>query len=392
MKKKNIVILGSTGSIGHSALAVARQFPEKLRVLGLAACSRIDVLAQQMRAFKPAYVAIADESKAEALRAHAPRGTKVLVGSDGVNALASLKEADVVLMAIVGGAAIHPLLSAIRAGKTIALANKESVVIGGSLVMAAVRKYGARLVPVDSEQSAIFQCLEGHGLRQVRQVYLTASGGPLVDSSSKELSRVSVKKVLAHPRWKMGAKITVDSATLMNKGLEVIEAQQLFGLRLDQIKVVIHRQALVHSMVEFVDGSLLAQVGVTDMKLPIQYAVSCPERWSGDRLRLDPLATGPWTFEAPDRRRFPCLGLAYEAARRGGTAPCALNAANEVAVAAFLDGRLAFVNIPRVIAGTLARTPRLGRVTLDDIFDADAAARDVARRLVFRLGKRGLGR
>ena len=225
---------------------------------------------------------------------------------------------------------------------------------------------------------------------RVRQVYLTASGGPLVDCSSKELSRVSVKRVLAHPRWKMGAKITVDSATLMNKGLEVIEAQHLFGLSLDQIKVVIHRQALVHSMVEFVDGSLLAQVGVTDMKLPIQYAMSYPDRWAHDHLRLDPIAAGAWTFEAPDARRFPCLGLAYEAARRGGEAPCVLNAANEVAVAAFLDRRLGFRNIPRVIAQTLTHTAASGGCrTLEDIFDADAAARGVARRWVSRLGKRG---
>lgn len=385
LKKKNIVILGSTGSIGQSALAVARQFPDRLRVLGLAAGRDADLLARQARLFGPAYVALADKNKASSLGVAA----KVLSGPEGVEALASLKDADVILLAIVGGAAIRPLLAAIRAGKTIALANKESIVAGGPLVASAVKKYGARLIPVDSEQSAIFQCLSGHGVERARRVYLTASGGPLVDYSSRRLSRAGIREVLAHPRWKMGAKITVDSATLMNKGLEVIEAMHLFGLKLDQIQVVIHRQALVHSMVEFLDGSLLAQVGVTDMKLPIQYAMSYPERWANNRLRLDPIASGPWTFEAPDIRRFPCLALAYEAARQGGTAPCVLTAANEVAVALFLDGRIGFGDIPRIIGGALASVARAGRASWEDIFKADTAARDEAWRLAGGLRKRG---
>jgi len=291
-RKKNIVILGSTGSIGQSALDVVRQFRGRFRVLGLAVYGNTVALERQVAEFLPRHVVIADRAKAAAFRPKGMASRDIWSGPEGVCRMAALPEADLVLVSIVGSAAIAPLLAAIRAGKTIALANKEAIVIGGQLLSGLVRKHAARLVPVDSEQSAIFQCLEGYKTSMVRRVYLTASGGPLWDCSLDRIRRASVKKVLAHPRWKMGAKITVDSATLMNKGLEVIEALYLFGLKLDQVKIVIHRQALVHSMVEFVDGSVLAQLGVTNMKLPIQYALTYPERWPNARLRMDPLQMG----------------------------------------------------------------------------------------------------
>ncbi|MDD5574147.1 MAG: 1-deoxy-D-xylulose-5-phosphate reductoisomerase [Candidatus Omnitrophica bacterium] len=388
--KKNVVILGSSGSIGESALDVVRRFKDKMRVVGLAVHTRTEKLAAQVREFRPCYVGIADEVRARAGRSVLPAKTKILAGREGICELAALKEADLVLIAIVGAEAIFPLLSAIRAGKAIALANKESVVVGGSLVMDEARRRGVRIIPIDSEQSAIFQCLEGYDPAMVRQVYLTASGGPLADYSKSRLERVPRAAVLKHPRWKMGPKITVDSATLMNKGLEVIEAQQLFGLGLDKIKVLVHRQALVHSMVEFVDGSILAQLGVTDMKLPIQYAMSYPERWGGASLRLDPLRMGTLHFSAPDTGKFPCLALAYEAARLGGAAPCVLNAANEVAVAAFLQGRIFFGRIPRVIEKTLFHRGYGRRAgSIEDLFRADRAARAVAEECVRHIENKG---
>jgi 1-deoxy-D-xylulose-5-phosphate reductoisomerase len=316
---------------------------------------------------------------------------KVMAGREGVCALAALKEADLVVIAIVGAEAIFPLLAAIRARKTIALANKESVVIGGPLVMGEARRHGARIIPIDSEQSAIFQCLQGYATGMVRRIYLTASGGPLADYPKSRLKHVPRSVVLKHPRWKMGPKITVDSATLMNKGLEVIEAQQLFGFELESIKVLVHRKALVHSLVEFLDGSILAQMGVTDMKLPIQYALSYPERWPGfTALRLDPLQMGALEFSAPDTNRFPCLALAYDAARLGGAAPCVLSAANEVAVAAFLQGRIFFGRIPEVIERTLFHSKQGHRARdLEDLFEADRTARVLAAEYVRRVENKG---
>ena len=378
--KKNVVILGSSGSIGESAMSVALRFKDRIRVIGLSVNTRTEKLAAQMRACAPRYVAIADQQKARMFRPALRKGVKVLAGRQGVCALAALKEADIVLIAVVGAEAIYPLLSAIRAGKTVALANKEAVVVGGTLVTDEARVRGAKIIHIDSEQSAIFQCLEGYNPSMVKRVYLTASGGPLIDYSRGRLKNVSRAAVLAHPRWKMGPKITVDSATLMNKGLEVIEARNLFGLPLDKIKVLVHRKALVHSMVEYMDGSILAQLGVTDMKLPIQYALSYPERWSNGSLNLDPLRMGSLDFSAPDMDRFQCLRLAYEAARSGGSAPCVLNAANEVAVASFLAGRMSFGRIADVIEATLAAPGCPNRIgSLEGIFAADAFARRVAQ-------------
>ena len=391
-KKKNIVILGSSGSIGESALDVVRQFKDRFTVLGLCVNTNVERLKKQIAEFKPEYVAVRDGTKAKGLGALA-RKTKVLTSLDGVCKLASLPEEDIILLAIVGAEAICPLLSAIRARRPVALANKEAVVMAGDIALAEAKRNNVRIIPVDSEQNAIFQCLEGYGTAMVERIYLTASGGPLADYPCQDLKRVSLKKVLAHPRWKMGKKITVDSATMMNKGLEVIETRQLFDLELEKINVLIHRQALIHSMVEFTDGSILAQMAVTDMRLPIQYALSYPERWPNERLRLDPLRMGALTFTKPDCARFPCLALAFEAARLGGAAPCALNAANEVAVEAFLEGRLAFGGIPRVIERIIKEEnfPKKN-ATLTSIFDTDRIARSRAQALIGLHGKRGIKR
>jgi 1-deoxy-D-xylulose-5-phosphate reductoisomerase len=379
MSKKNIVILGSSGSIGESALAVVRQFKDKFRVTGLSVNANIDKLKRQIDEFEPAAVAVADPAQAQILAGQVRGRTKIFQGRDGICALASLKEADLVLVAIVGAEAVYPLLSAIRAKKTIALANKESVVVAGAIVRQEAKKRGVRIIPIDSEQSAIFQCLAGYDPKTVERIYLTASGGPLWGLAARRLKEVSLKAVLAHPKWKMGKKITVDSATLMNKGLEVIEAQQLFDMDLRKIKVLVHRQALVHSMVEFVDGSILAQIGATDMRLPIQLALSWPQKWPNPRLKIDPLAMGALTFSKPDTNKFPCLELAYEAARQGGTAPCVLNAANEVAVNAFLGKKLSFTDIPKVIERVMAQKGMIEKkASLEGIFAADRAARRCA--------------
>lgn len=392
IKKKNIVILGSTGSIGESACDIVRQFPSHFRIVGLSGYANTVKLSAQVREFGPEAVAIGDEAKAADLALGQGRKTKIFTGRDGLCRLAALKSADLVLVAVVGSEAIFPLLSAIRAGKAIALANKESIVMAGPLVLKEAEKYGVSIVPIDSEQSAIFQCLEGQKQQAVDKIYLTASGGPLWDRPSGAMRRVTIQEVLRHPRWKMGKKITVDSATLMNKGLEVIEAQQLFRLQLDQVRVVIHRQSLIHSMVEFCDGSILAQMSKTDMRLPIQYALSYPERLENRRLRLDPASMGDLTFAPPDDTRFPCLRLAYEAGAIGGTAPCVLNAANEAAVEAFLKGRLIFGDIPRVIEKVLQKVYLVTKdVTLDKIFRADEAARIEAKRWIgsFPAGRKG---
>ncbi len=374
--KKNVVILGATGSIGASSLDIVRQHKDKLRVVGLSVNENIKGLMPYIDEFKPEYVAVRNETRAEELKASCGGKVKVLGSMEGLCRLASLKDADIVLVAIVGAEAILPVLSAIDAKKTIALANKESLVVAGDIVMRRARKNKALIIPIDSEQSAIFQCLEGYDLDTVEKVYLTASGGPLVDYSLKQLRKVRQKEVLAHPRWKMGRKITVDSATLMNKGLEVIEAQKLFNLNLEKLDVLVHRQAIIHSLVEFVDGSVIAQMGITDMRLPIQYALTYPGRWLNTRLKLNLFECPDLSFEKPPYSKFPCLGLAFEAARLGGTAPCALNAANEVAVEAFLKGRLAFVDIPRIIEEVLLKKGFFQKnPSLDDIFETDRTAR-----------------
>lgn len=375
-KSTGVVILGSTGSIGLSTLAVLEHLPE-FRVVGLAAHRDIDVLERQARALSPKFVAVHDEAAARELRRRMGGRIEVLAGPDGVVEAAGRPEAGVVVSAIVGSAGLRPTFEAVRLGKRVALANKETLVIGGELITAEMKRSGATLLPVDSEHSAIFQCLEGQAASSVRRVVLTASGGPF--RTRRDLSRVTVRQALKHPTWRMGRKITIDSATLMNKGLEIIEARWLFDLPVDRIDVMIHPQSIVHSLVEFVDGSVLAQLGLPDMRLPIQYALTHPRRAVSGRPRLDLTKVAALTFEPPDEARFPAMGLARLAARAGGTAPVVLNAANEVAVEAFLAGRIAFTAIARVISRTLRALPVRPLTSLIDIEAWDREARIVAQ-------------
>jgi 1-deoxy-D-xylulose-5-phosphate reductoisomerase len=351
---KSIAILGSTGSIGQSALAVVDAQPDRLRVVGLAAGGNVEKFAAQVRRYRPSCAAMATSAALEDACASmkndgvgAPEA--VHVGAEGLIAVATHPDVDVVLFASSGTAALDAVLAAIEAGKTIALANKEILVMAGSLVMAAAARRGVAVLPVDSEHNAIHQCLHGRDPREIQRLILTASGGPFRGLAADALAHVSAADALRHPTWRMGPKITVDSATLMNKGLEVIEARWLFGVRPDQIDVLVHPQSIVHSMVELVDGSVIAQLGVTDMRLPIQYAFSYPERWTAPLPSLDLARAGRLEFEPPDTMRFPCLDLACRALRGSPGLPIVLNAANEIAVAAFLDDRLPFMGIPAVI-------------------------------------------
>ena len=348
---KNISILGSTGSIGRQALEVIAAHPGRFRVVGLAARGNVGLLAEQARRFHPRLVAVADpDAHAELRRELAGLPVTVLAGEEGLAAVAACEEADRVLVAVVGAAGIAPTLAAIEAGKEIALANKETLVAAGSLVTAKAGEAGVRLIPVDSEHSAVFQCLAGVDRAAVSRIILTASGGPFLDLPLSELDGVTVAEALNHPNWRMGEKVTIDSATLINKGLEVIEAHWLFGLDYDRIEVVIHPQSIVHSLVELVDGAILAQLGPPDMRLPIAHALAHPERLPGPWPRLAGIAGLCLEFRPVDPERFPGLALAYEMGRRGGTWPAVMNAANEVAVAAFLAGRIRFTEIVRIVA------------------------------------------
>ena len=354
---KHIAILGSTGSIGQSALAVVDAHADKLRVVGLAAGENAELLASQIERYAPAIVSMATGEAVDSLRGlHVARSVQPIIadtGRDGLIAVASHPDADIVLCASSGTEGLEAVLAAIEHGKTIALANKEVLVMAGGLVTEAAARRGVAILPVDSEHNAIHQCLHGHPRQNVKRLVLTASGGPFRGRTAAELAGVSAADALKHPTWRMGRKITIDSATLMNKGLEVIEAHWLFGVRGDQIDVVVHPQSVVHSLVEFVDGSILAQLGVTDMRLPIQYAFSYPERWTAPLPPLDLARAGRLDFDTPDTDAFPCLRLAYRALEAERSLPVVLNAANEVAVARFLDGRLAFTAIPHVIADTM---------------------------------------
>ena len=378
---RGVVVLGSTGSIGTQALEVAALFPDRLRVDALAAGSRWELLARQALATRPRLAVIADETKAGDLR-HALAGTDIEVqaGADAVRQLGAL-DTDVVVAAIVGAAGLAPTLEAVRAGRTVALANKEALVVAGALVQAEARASGAAVVPVDSEHSALFQCLVGEPADSVERLILTASGGPFRQRDGATFDAITPDQAVAHPNWSMGAKISVDSATMMNKGLEVIEARWLFGVPGDRIDVVVHPESVVHSVVEFVDGSSKAQVGPPDMKVPIQVALTYPDRWPAPHPRLDWTTAGPLTFEAADRARFPCLDLAFAALATGGSAPAALNAANEVAVARFLAGDIRFTDIPRLVEASLAAAEN-GADTLDALRDVDRAARQRARAAV----------
>ncbi len=385
-----VAILGSTGSIGLSTLDVLARHADRYRVVALAANADVERLYAQCLAFRPEQVALADPAAAEVLAARlrdsAP-GIEVLAGPDGVSAVAAHPRADQVMAAIVGAAGLSSALAAVRAGKRILLANKEALVVAGALFMQEVRAHGAEVLPIDSEHNAIFQCMppnfrDGLDRAGVRRILLTASGGPFRTRPAGELARVTPEEACAHPNWDMGRKISVDSATLMNKGLEVIEARWLFDATPDRIEVVVHPQSVIHSLVEYVDGSVLAQLGNPDMRTPIAHALAWPERQTSGVAPLDLFAVARLDFEPPDTARFPCLRLAFEAVRAEGVAPAVLNAANEVAVAHFLEHRLGFTEIPRLIEATLAEVTRGDTTSIEGLMAVDAEARRVAERLV----------
>ncbi|MEK6699035.1 MAG: 1-deoxy-D-xylulose-5-phosphate reductoisomerase [Nitrospirota bacterium] len=380
---KNISLLGSTGSIGQSTLSVVEKFPDRFSVIALAAGNNSELLEKQIRKFKPRIAAISGEKAAEGLRKRCgDLPVRILSGIEGMIQVAAAEEASITVSAIVGTAGLVPTMAAIRAGKDLALANKEVLVTAGELVMAECRSRGIRIFPVDSEHSAIFQCLHAGAHKDIRRLILTASGGPFRGHSRKELAKVTPAQALKHPNWSMGKKITIDSATLMNKGLEVIEAHWLFGMQPDRISVLVHPQSIIHSMVEYSDGAVVAQLGMPDMKGPIAYALSYPERLDGVSPALDLASLGTLTFEEPDLERFPCLAYAYDAIKAGGSMPAVLSAANEVAVKHFLDESIGFTDIPRVIKAAMdAHTPSPLR-TVEDALKADLWARQEAEGII----------
>ena len=380
-RRRALAVLGSTGSVGVSALALVERFPERFRVVALAAGRNVAILAEQVQRHAPALVSVADEAGARELCERAPAWTgRVLTGADGPLAIATHPEADLVLSALVGALGLVPTLAAVEAGKDVALANKEVLVVAGELVTRAARERGVALLPVDSEHNAIFQVLHGHRRDDVRRLILTASGGPFLRHTRAELARVTVADALKHPTWSMGPKITIDSSTLMNKGLEVIEARWLFDVEPDRIDVVIHPQSIVHSLVEYVDGSVLSQMAVPDMTIPIAYALAYPDRLPLPHLRtLDLPTAGTLTFVAPDHDRFPCLDLAYRALRAGGTMPAVLNAANEVAVERFLAADIAYAEIPALVRSVMDAHESVPAASLAVLLAADRRAREAAR-------------
>lgn len=375
---KNVVLLGSTGSIGTSTVKVAEDLPDQIRLIGLAAGANAELLRDQTLKHQPAGISINDPAKAAELRVTLGTGCEVYSGSEGLLKLATLPAADIVLIAIVGTAGLQPALAAIRAGKDIAVASKEILVMAGEIVMNEARKHGVRVLAVDSEHSAIFQCLDGKPTNSVRKLLLTASGGPFrsrTDWPKERFSEITVERALKHPSWVMGRKITIDSATLFNKGLEMIEARWLFDIEMARVGVVVHPQSIVHSMVEFVDGSLLAQLSTPDMCLPIQYALTYPERAVNDRVQTNFPKLGTLTFEEPDVERFPAIALARRAGEVGGTLPAVLNAANEVAVEAFVNRKINFLQITETVRRTMDAHPIVAHPTLEQILEADAWAR-----------------
>ncbi len=379
--KKQIAILGSTGSIGTQALQVIEEHPDLYEAYVLTANNKVDLLAEQARKFQPAAVVIANEDKYLQLKeALSDLPVKVYAGADALCQVVQEKPVDIVLTAMVGYAGLRPTMNAIRAGKVIALANKETMVVAGELVNALANEYQTPILPVDSEHSAIFQCLEFNN--PLEKVILTASGGPFRTFTMDQLKIVTKEQALRHPNWKMGAKITVDSASMMNKGFEVIEAKWLFGVRPDQIEVVVHPQSIIHSMVEFEDGAVKAQLGVPDMRLPIQYAFSYPQRIRSSFDRLDFMKCHELTFEAPDTKRFRNLALAYEALHQGGNMPCIVNAANEVVVAAFLKDQISFLGMSDVIEKSMQRVAFIKTPTYEDYVSTDAETRRIAAELV----------
>ena len=379
-KRKNLAVLGATGSIGCSTLDIVRQFPDRYRIVSLSAGRNVELLARQIKEFHPAVAVVMDEAGRDRLKSLLPDDVKIelLWGESGMGTAASLPDVDMVVTGIVGAAGLMPTLAAIEAGKPIALANKETLVMAGETVMARAAAAGVPILPVDSEHSAIFQCIGQHPQREVVQLFLTASGGPFRNRAADTFNTIRPEDALKHPNWSMGAKITIDSATLMNKGLEFIEARYLFDIAPEKIEVVVHPQSIIHSMVGFVDGSVLAQLGIPDMRGPIGYALAYPDRLPLQLGYPDFTALANLTFEPPDLGRFPCLALAFEACAQGGTLPAVLNAANELAVTAFLAKRIAFTDIHRVISRTMERHLLHTRPSIEQICEADRQARQLA--------------
>ncbi|MCS6958652.1 MAG: 1-deoxy-D-xylulose-5-phosphate reductoisomerase [Pseudanabaenaceae cyanobacterium SKYGB_i_bin29] len=385
---KPITLLGSTGSIGTQTLDIVAQYPDRFSIVGLAAGSNVELLAHQVRRFQPEIVGIAREEKLEELR-EALTGVDpmpiVVAGGEGLQVVASYGAAETVVTGIVGCAGLLPTIAAIKAGKNIALANKETLIAGGPVINPLVAEYGVKLLPADSEHSAIFQCLQGVPAGGLARIILTASGGAFRDLPVEALAHVTVADALKHPNWSMGKKITIDSATLMNKGLEVIEAHYLFGLDYDHIEIVIHPQSIIHSLIELQDTSVLAQLGLPDMRLPLLYALSYPDRVTTNWERLDLVKCASLTFRAPDHRKYPCMELAYNAGRIGGTMTAVLNAANEEAVSLFLSGRIAFMDIPKLIEATCQAHSCISQPRLEDILEADRWARNFVQAQLLRV-------
>lgn len=385
--QKNISLLGSTGSIGRNALKVVRQYPGRFRIVGLAAGRNIALMRDQIEAFNPLAVSVATEELARELAQRLPGGwsEKIFFGREGNELVATIPHADTVVSAIVGAAGLMPTLAAIKAGKNIALANKETLVMAGDLVMAEARRKRVKILPVDSEHNAIFQALAAGRREDVHKIILTASGGPFREKNERDLWDVTPEEAINHPNWSMGNKISIDSATLMNKGLEVIEARWLFDIDVEHIEVLVHPQSIVHSLVEYIDGSVIAQMGIPDMRIPITYALSWPERLKTGLARLNLPRCMDLSFLPPDFKKFPALKLAYHACKQGGTMPAVLNAANEVAVASFLDRKIRFPEISLVVAETLNRLTRKDIKDIETILEADLAARMQAESIIAAL-------
>jgi 1-deoxy-D-xylulose-5-phosphate reductoisomerase len=378
---QNVFILGSTGSIGVNTLNVIRNFPDRFNVSALTVNSNIQLLLEQIKEFKPDLVVVKEKDAAENIKHQLPANCKLLVGIDGLISSASEVEYDIFVGAMVGYAGLAPTIEAIKRGKRIALANKETLVVAGEVVNIYCKEYGAEIIPVDSEHSAIYQCLVGENIDEVEKLIITASGGPFLNKDKSFFENATVNEALNHPNWKMGNKITIDSATMMNKGLEVIEAHWLFGLSTENIDVVVHPQSIIHSMVQFRDGSIKAQMGLPDMKLPIQYALTYPERLQNDFERTNIPAIGTLDFYEPDLEKFECLKLAFDVLEAGGTAPCVLNAANEIAVEKFLNREIKFSRIPVLIKKALEKIGNHQMLNLDTIFECDRETRNFVRKL-----------
>ena len=378
-RPKQLAILGSTGSIGTQTLDVVRAYPDRYQVYAICANTSVDKLVEQAKEFKPEVVCIADESLYESLNTQlSSLNIKVWAGAEAIAEVVTMPSIDIVVAAMVGYAGLKPTIEAIKAGKTIALANKETLVVAGEIICELAQQYHTPILPVDSEHSAIFQSLVGEDRSEIEKILLTASGGPFRTFSLEQMKTVTAADALKHPNWEMGAKITIDSASMMNKGFEVIEAKWLFGVPVEKIQVLVHPQSIVHSAVQFTDGAIKAQLGAPDMRLPIQYALSFPERLASDFPRADLFALKDLSFEEPDLNRFPNLGLAYEAMRRGGNIPCVLNAANEVVNLAFRQGRCGFLTMSEVIANTMDKSPFIPKPTYEDYVQTDKEARRIA--------------